>query len=141
MCQVDATDEDDGENGQVLFSFVESGQTDFVIDELTGEIAALNSFDYEKTRVYILTIQARDNATTSPRSSTARFVANITDVNDNAPTFITFPTDRTFTEATQVGTLIAAVSAADEDSGDNADVSNACVIFQRGIHTVCCITK
>ena len=123
ICQVDAMDGDAGENGQVLFSFVESGQTDFVIDELTGEIAALTSFDYEKNQVYVLTIQVRDNATSSPLSSTARFFANITDANDNAPTFDTFPTDRTFSESTRVGTEIAAVSATDVDSGDNAAVS------------------
>ena len=123
ICQVDAMDGDAGENGQVLFSFVESGQTDFVIDELTGEITALTSFDYEKNQVYVLTIQVRDNATSSPLSSTARFVANITDANDNAPTFDTFPTDRTFSESTRVGMEIAAVSATDVDSGDNAAVS------------------
>lgn len=124
MCifqQVQATDEDAGENGQVLFSFVEQ-PSDFAIDELTGEIRALVSFDYDQQPPnYVYTIQVTDNST-SPLSSTARFVANITDINDNAPVFVSFPADRNLIETASVGQEIARVSATDRDSGDNADV-------------------
>ena len=121
ILQVQAIDNDAGENGQVLFSFV-GDSSDFMIDELTGEITALTSFDYELEQSYILTILARDNSTTSPLSSIARFIANITDVNDNAPVFDVFPADRTISEATDVRTVIARVRASDQDSGDNAAV-------------------
>ena len=108
----------------MLFSFVEpSAQLVFSIDERTGEIRALSSFDFEQRQGYTFTIQARDNATTSPLSSTARFLVNITDVNDNAPAYSVFPASRTYLEGTSVGTVIATVSADDRDSGDNGAVS------------------
>lgn len=97
---------------------------DFAINELTGEITALSSFDYEWRQSYTLTILARDNSTTSPLTSTAQFLANITDVNDNAPVYSVFPASRTFSESTTPGTEIARVSANDQDSGDNGAVSN-----------------
>ena len=125
MCsfvQVDATDGDAGANGQVIFSFVKPSPY-FAINELTGEITALSSFDYEQRRSYTLTIQARDNSTTSPLTSTARFVANITDVNDNAPFYSLFPSSKVFSESTSLGTEIARVSADDRDFGDNGAVS------------------
>lgn len=80
-------------------------------------------FDYELQQSYELTILARDNSTTSPLSSTARFIADISDMNDNAPIFESFPADRTISEATAVGTEIASVRASDQDYGDNAAVS------------------
>ena len=70
----------------------------------------------------MLTILARDNSSTSPLSSTARILVDITDMNDNAPVFELFPADRTISEATAVGTVIANVRASDRDSGDNAAV-------------------
>lgn len=121
LLQVQAMDTDAGENGQVLFSFVEATSI-FRINELTGEITALTTFDYELQQSYVLTILASDNSTTSPLSSTARFVADITDMNDNAPVFELFPADRNVSEATAVGTVIANVRASDQDSGVNAAV-------------------
>lgn len=97
--------------------------SEFAINELTGEIIALTSFDYEQHRNYTLTIVARDNSSTSPLVSTARFVVNITDVNDNAPFYSTFPSSKTFSESTSLNTEIARVSARDDDSGDNGAVS------------------
>ena len=122
LLQVQATDNDAGENGQVLFSFKEGSTSGFMIDELTGEISASVSFDFEQEQSYLLTILAMDNSTSSPLSSTARFIVNITDMNDNAPIFDVFPADRTLSEATAVGTVIASVGASDRDSGDNAAV-------------------
>jgi hypothetical protein len=122
LLQVQAVDNDAGENGRVLYSFIEA-TSNFSINEQTGEITALTIFDYELQQSYVLTILARDNSTTSPLSSTARFVADITDMNDNAPIFESFPADRTVSEAATVGTEIASVRASDQDSGDNAAVS------------------
>ena len=121
LVQVEAIDNDAGENGRVLYSFIET-TSNFSINELTGEITVLTTFDYELQQSYVLTILARDNSTTSPLSSTARFVVDITDMNDNAPVFELFPADRTVSEATAVGTEIASVRASDQDSGDNAAV-------------------
>lgn len=125
--QVEAVDNDAGENGQVLYSFAEE-TPNFSINELTGEITALTIFDYELQQRYMLTILARDNSSTSPLSSTARFVVNITDMNDNAPVFELFPAERTISEATPVDTVIASVTASDQDSGDNAEVRIYCLI-------------
>ena len=119
--QVQATDNDAGENGQVLFSF-EERTSNFLINELTGEVTTLSSFDYELQQNYVLTIVATDNSTTSPLSSSAQLLVNITDMNDNAPVFNVFPADRSISEAAALGTVIGTVGAIDQDSGDNAVV-------------------
>ena len=94
----------------------------FEIDELTGEIRALTTFDYEITQNFVLTILATDNST-APLATSARFYVNITDRNDNAPVFGVFPGDQRLSEITSTGKVIVTVSATDEDSGDNGDVS------------------
>lgn len=63
--QVFATDEDEGDNGLVLYE-INRRQSDpehyFVIDVKSGVITLNKPLDYELKRVHELVVQARDNA-------------------------------------------------------------------------------
>lgn len=63
--QVFATDEDDGDNGLVLYE-INRRQSDpdryFVMDVKSGVITLNRPLDYELKRVHELVVQARDNA-------------------------------------------------------------------------------
>lgn len=63
--QVFATDEDDGDNGLVLYE-INRRQSDpdryFVMDVKSGIITLNRPLDYELKRVHELVVQARDNA-------------------------------------------------------------------------------
>jgi len=63
--QVFATDEDEGDNGLVLYE-INRRQSDpdrsFVIDLKSGVITLNRPLDYELKRVHELVVQARDNA-------------------------------------------------------------------------------
>lgn len=60
-----ATDEDEGDNGLVLYE-INRRQSDpdrfFVIDVKSGVITLNRPLDYELKRVHELVVQARDNA-------------------------------------------------------------------------------
>ncbi|CAJ0572991.1 unnamed protein product, partial [Mesorhabditis spiculigera] len=65
----------------------------FRIDEVTGEVFPNAKFDREQKDMYILTVEARDNAPSSlpgvsgPNKDNVKVQIVIGDVNDNAPTF------------------------------------------------------
>lgn len=63
--QVFATDEDEGDNGLVLYE-INRRQSDperyFVMDVKSGVITLNRPLDYELKRVHELVVQARDNA-------------------------------------------------------------------------------
>lgn len=63
--QVFATDEDEGDNGLVLYE-INRRQSDpdryFVMDIKSGIITLNRPLDYELKRVHELVVQARDNA-------------------------------------------------------------------------------
>ena len=51
-----ATDQDEGDNGVVLFSIT---STDFSIDEITGVITTAASFNYETDREFVIEVTAQ----------------------------------------------------------------------------------
>ena len=59
---VEAEDLDDGVNGQVRYSLLDSIDTTFFINEDTGDISILRSLDVETRSFYVLTVIARDGA-------------------------------------------------------------------------------
>ncbi|ESO10586.1 hypothetical protein HELRODRAFT_146064, partial [Helobdella robusta] len=88
-----AVDLDDGDNGRIGYSILKekvvaasSSSSHFSIDETTGEIKALISFDYERARAYVITVVISDHGQ-PPLSSTALVRIHVKDLNDNRPTF------------------------------------------------------
>ncbi|CAJ0930369.1 unnamed protein product, partial [Mesorhabditis belari] len=97
----------------------------FRIDEVTGEIFPNSKFDREQKDMYILTIEARDNAPSSlpgvhgPNKDNVKVQIVIGDVNDNAPTFDEPKYTGRVTESAEPGHEIITVKAHDLDKHSN----------------------
>ena len=51
MCQVSATDADEGTNGRIVYSFV-TAQQNFTLNSTTGRIYTKGSLDHEVQSIY-----------------------------------------------------------------------------------------
>uniref|UniRef100_A0A8B9YZ52 Cadherin domain-containing protein n=1 Tax=Bos mutus grunniens TaxID=30521 RepID=A0A8B9YZ52_BOSMU len=116
---VNATDPDEGINGQVVYSFrnVESKASKiFQLNSLSGD----GSLDFEKYRFYEMEIQAQDGG---GLSTTAKMLVTVVDVNDNAPEITITSSTNSVLENSPPGTVIALLNVQDQDSGENGQVS------------------
>ena len=73
-----------------------------------GTVKLENSLDYERSKEYILTIEAEDKGT-PPLSNTAILKINISDHNDNSPVFSQEQYHISVREDSQVGTRLLRV--------------------------------
>nr|XP_020832686.1 protocadherin-8-like [Phascolarctos cinereus] len=151
LLDLDATDPDEGPNGDVMFSF--GGRTSpeaqllFRLDPLSGRLTLAGPVDYEQKDTYELDVRAQDQGP-GPRVSTCKVIVRILDVNDNAPDIIITPLAVATTTASDhssffassgpggpqpgvssliregvaQGSLVALVSTSDRDSGSNGQV-------------------
>ncbi|XP_009704464.1 PREDICTED: protocadherin-23, partial [Cariama cristata] len=117
-----ASDEDDGLNGEVTYSLVDTTFGAFAIDSVTGSIVTTKALDRETKSQYIFRAVASDCSTHLPRSTTVTVVVHIDDVNDNEPVFLQNPI-RVFVPAeTPANETVATVIAEDMDLGSNGAV-------------------
>ncbi|XP_059030827.1 protocadherin gamma-A11 isoform X2 [Mustela lutreola] len=120
---VNATDPDEGINGEVVYSFqnTESKTSEiFQLDSQTGEVLIRGSLDFEKHRFYEMDIQAQDGG---GLSTTAKILITVVDVNDNAPEITITSSTNSVLENSPPGTVIALLNVQDQDSGENGRVS------------------
>ncbi|XP_068133838.1 protocadherin gamma-C5-like isoform X21 [Hyperolius riggenbachi] len=131
LCTVSATDADEGDNSDLVYSIVESqidgsSISSFVyINSNTGDIYAQRSFDYEHIQTLQITIKVEDSG--SPKlSSTVPVCIFILDINDNSPSLL-YPehsedliVQQRIPKSTSAGYLVTKLSAVDLDSGHNA---------------------
>ena len=119
---VHTTDEDIGQNAEVIYDLESNNKFD--IDSSTGVIVSRKIFDREELlekngQDYLtLHIIARDNGDRK-RSSQATVFVHITDENDNAPVFVREAYEPLIEENKPIGTEVLRVSATDLDSGKN----------------------
>lgn len=119
---VTVLDADKGENARVQLS-VEPDNGKFVIQNGTGTILSIISFDREKESTYTFRLKAVD-AGDPPRSSYVGVTINVLDENDNAP-YVTKPSNSTYKylpPLTAPDTHIEVVEAEDMDTGPNAEL-------------------
>ncbi|CAN9501862.1 unnamed protein product [Ophioblennius macclurei] len=129
ILQVFATDEDEGDNGLVLYE-INRRQSDpdrfFVIDMKSGVITLNRPLDYELKRVHELVVQARDNAS-HPEVTNAFVTIHVRDYNDNQPTmtiiFLSEDGSPKISEGAQPGQYVARISVTDPDYGEYANVN------------------
>ncbi|XP_069002409.1 protocadherin-16 [Embiotoca jacksoni] len=129
ILQVFATDEDEGDNGLVLYE-INRRQSDpdryFVIDVKSGVITLNRPLDYELKRVHELVVQARDNAS-HPEVTNAFVTIHVRDYNDNQPTmtiiFLSEDGSPKISEGAQPGQYVARISVTDPDYGEYANVN------------------
>uniref|UniRef100_A0A1A8K3W4 Protocadherin 10b n=1 Tax=Nothobranchius kuhntae TaxID=321403 RepID=A0A1A8K3W4_NOTKU len=122
VIQLNATDLDDGPNGEVVYSFsnhISSRVKDlFSVDPRTGRVEVRGEVDYEETGLFQIFVQAKD---LGPNAVPAhcKVLVKVADVNDNAPE-ITFSTvTESVSENATPGTVIALLSVTDRDAEEN----------------------
>ncbi|XP_035386237.1 protocadherin-18a isoform X2 [Electrophorus electricus] len=129
---VQASDLDQGPNGQLSYSVVESQvqgssvSTYVTVDPSSGALYALRSFDREDVPRVSFLVQARDSG--SPAlSSTVSVTMTVLDVNDNRPVILAPPlwnhtADVPVSRYTEAGELVTVVRATDRDTGANGEL-------------------
>ncbi|XP_040903737.1 protocadherin gamma-A11-like [Toxotes jaculatrix] len=124
VIRVNATDLDEGLNGEVSYSFgnVNSKVRElFDVDPSTGEITVKGQLDYEVDDSYEIDIQASDSGAVPFRTEKSVTV-NIKDINDNAPVIDVTSLSDKISEDSRPGTTVALLSITDLDSGVNGKV-------------------
>ncbi|XP_004643916.1 protocadherin gamma-B4 [Octodon degus] len=120
VLQVTATDQDEGVNAEITFSFSEASQiTTFDLNSKTGEITTLNTLDFEEVKEYSIVLEARDGGGMVAQCTVD---IEILDANDNVPqvTFQSLP--NLIMEDAEPETHIALLKIRDKDSGQNGEV-------------------
>ncbi|XP_035142835.2 protocadherin gamma-A1 isoform X17 [Callithrix jacchus] len=116
---VNATDPDEGANGEVTYSFHNADHRVaqiFHLDSYAGEISNKEPLDFEEYKIYSMEVQAQDGAGLMAR---AKVLIKVLDVNDNAPEVTITSVATAVPENFPPGTIIALISVLDQDSGDN----------------------
>ncbi|XP_015235254.1 PREDICTED: protocadherin-16-like [Cyprinodon variegatus] len=129
ILQVFAIDEDEGDNGLVLYE-INRRQSDseryFVIDLKSGVITLNRPLDFEVKRVHELVVQAKDNAS-QPEVTNTFVTIHVRDFNDNQPTmtiiFLSEDGSPRISEGAQPGQYVARISVTDPDYGEYANVN------------------
>ncbi|XP_061581273.1 protocadherin alpha-7-like isoform X25 [Cololabis saira] len=125
VIQVNATDLDDGPNGEVIYSFSNSVDQHilslFHINDLTGEISVEGLLDYEERDKYEIEIEASDTGL-APLTTEKSVIIKIVDLNDNAPEIEVTSLSRSIPEDSRPGTTVALISVKDIDSGLNGNI-------------------
>ncbi|XP_034453494.1 protocadherin alpha-8-like isoform X2 [Hippoglossus hippoglossus] len=125
VIQVNATDLDDGPNGDVVFSFSSSMNQNilnlFDISQLTGEITVKGLIDYEEKDRYEIEIEASDKGL-APLTTEKSVIIKIVDLNDNTPEIEVTSFSSSIPEDSRPGTTVALISVNDLDSGLNGKV-------------------
>ncbi|XP_041845614.1 protocadherin alpha-3-like isoform X24 [Melanotaenia boesemani] len=125
IIRVNATDLDDGPNGEVIYSFSNSMNKNilntFGINSATGDITVTGLIDYEEKDEYEIEIQASDRGL-APLTTEKSVIIKVVDVNDNAPEIEITSFSSSIPEDSRTGTTVALVSVKDLDSGLNGKV-------------------
>uniref|UniRef100_A0A8C4SGC7 Cadherin domain-containing protein n=1 Tax=Erpetoichthys calabaricus TaxID=27687 RepID=A0A8C4SGC7_ERPCA len=134
ICSITANDPDKDQNGVVKYSIQELNNFNntvtklFSINQDSGNIYALQSFDFEKEIFYTFTVLARDSG--SPQlSSSASVTVRILDENDNTPVIVSpwrshgSIVSDTIPNSPEEGYLVVKVIAIDDDSMQNSRIT------------------
>ncbi|XP_028975340.2 fat-like cadherin-related tumor suppressor homolog [Esox lucius] len=126
IVKVKAIDIDDGENGEVVYSFAEDTSkttlNTFLINSETGAISVKDVLDYERSKKYEFDIRANDKGTPVMDSHCTVHI-DIQDINDNSPEILLTSVSSPVREDSLIGTVVALISAKDIDSGNNGKTS------------------
>ncbi|XP_041845606.1 protocadherin alpha-7-like isoform X16 [Melanotaenia boesemani] len=131
VIQVNATDLDEGSNGEVVYSFGNDVDARvralFHLNPMTGVITVAGAIDFEESDRYEVDIQASDKGAATLTTDKI-VIINIVDVNDNAPKIEVTSFSHALPEDSKPGRTVALISVTDSDSGLNGKVM--CFISQ-----------
>ncbi|XP_053721753.1 protocadherin-20 [Synchiropus splendidus] len=122
LAQLQATDQDSGNRGEVMYLLGGDAPGVFAVDHVSGVLTVTTSLDREDKETYRFIVRAVDKGT--PRmESIATVVVTVQDRNDNSPRFInkdfTFFVPENFPGYGEIGVL----SVMDPDAGENGWVA------------------
>ncbi|KAL4241078.1 long-chain fatty acid transporter fat1 [Mactra antiquata] len=115
--KVNATDKDEGLNGQVVFTMEQDSEV-FGIDRDSGCVKLKSSLNETFSFLYTLAIKAEDKSVNFTRSSLAILQVHVQDVNIHSPRFINLDTSIDVSEAILPDTVILELKAEDKDPND-----------------------
>ncbi|XP_061109179.1 protocadherin Fat 4 isoform X2 [Conger conger] len=119
---VSATDGDSGQNANLRYSLVSGNSLGwFSISENSGLVTSAALLDREIASEVVLNISAKDQGV-QPRVSYTKLIVNITDVNDQIPTFTQSSYHVSFVEHSPAGSELLVLSATDDDLGANGTI-------------------
>ncbi|XP_056130418.1 protocadherin Fat 4 [Lampris incognitus] len=119
---VSATDGDSGQNANLRYSVVSGNALGwFSISENSGLVTSAALLDREIASEIVLNISAKDQGL-QPKISYTKLIVNITDVNDQVPTFTQSTYHVSMVEHTPAGTELVVLSASDDDLGANGTI-------------------
>ncbi|XP_029107015.1 protocadherin alpha-2-like isoform X6 [Scleropages formosus] len=122
---LNATDQDDGVNGEITYSFSSHTSSDvldlFGINPDSGGITVKGALDFERASAYEIRVQAKDKGH-NPRAAHSKVLVEVVDVNDNAPEVTVTSIANTVKEDAESGTVIALISVVDNDSKHNGAI-------------------
>ncbi|XP_053548000.1 cadherin-23 [Bombina bombina] len=124
IVQLDATDDDEGDNGRVWYRIVSgNSRNNFRIDVSTGLIMrGATPLDRETNSSHVLVVEAY-NGDQGPMRSSVRVIVYVEDVNDELPVFTQQQYSRLgLRETVGIGTSVIVVRATDRDTGDGGMV-------------------
>nr|XP_034373832.1 protocadherin alpha-11 isoform X10 [Arvicanthis niloticus] len=125
VIKLNATDLDEGVNGQLVYSLMSikpTGRHLFTLDENNGELRANGTLDYEENKFYEIEVLATDKGT-PPMVGHCVVLVEILDINDNSPEVTLTSLSLPVREDAQPNTVIALISVSDLDSGINGQVT------------------
>ncbi|TRY81380.1 hypothetical protein DNTS_000631 [Danionella cerebrum] len=119
---VSATDGDSGQNANLRYSLVSGNSLGwFAISENSGLVTSAAELNREIASEVVLNISAKDQGL-QPKVSYTKLIVNITDVNDQVPTFTQSTYHVSPVEHSPAGTELVVLSATDSDLGDNGTI-------------------
>jgi hypothetical protein len=119
VLQVTATDQDEGINSEITYSFYSAGQV-FGLNPKSGEITTQKTIDFEEIKEYSIVVEGRDGGGLVAQCTVE---INIQDENDNTPEVTVRSLLEMILENSVPGTLIALIKVHDQDSGENGEVN------------------
>ncbi|XP_032742020.1 LOW QUALITY PROTEIN: protocadherin alpha-7-like [Rattus rattus] len=126
VIKVNASDLDEGVNGEVMYSFSSDVSSDikskFHVDAVSGEITVIGIIDFEECKAYKIPLEARDKGF-PPLIGHCTVLVEVVDANDNAPQLNVKTLWLPVKEDAQLGKIIALISVIDLDSGANGQVT------------------
>ncbi|KAK6172202.1 hypothetical protein SNE40_015917 [Patella caerulea] len=115
-------DKDFGINAEIFYVLVGgNGTSYFDINRETGELSVASSVNGQRNRYFALFVEARDKGQPTQAVSTT-VMLQVTDVNNDAPTFVNGVFDAALREDVTVGQRVGTVRATDNDQGLNGQV-------------------
>nr|XP_031526895.1 LOW QUALITY PROTEIN: protocadherin alpha-13 [Vicugna pacos] len=126
VIKLNATDPDDGTNGDIIYSFRRPVSPAilyaFSINPDNGEVRTKGKLDFEEKKLYEIPVEAVDKGNI-PMAGHCTILVEVLDINDNAPEVTITSLALPVREDAQVGTVIALISVSDPDSGANGQVT------------------